>query len=505
VVPRVAKRGRSFKGAGLYYLHDKKAQTRNRVVFTMTVNLPTQDPDRAFRMMAYTAMRQEDIKRAAGTQSRGRKLAQSVYSYSLSWAPDENPTKEEMIEAAFASMEDLGIEEHEAVLIAHNDTPHPHIHVIVNRVNPHTGLAAPLSKDHIVLSEWAEGYERAQGLIRIEQRVENNKERQKGRFVKDKDSEDAAAYRRWQKAREREADRLRRQQEQQTSEQQKREREELERKGRDEIETIRKTQKEVQKADWADLYKRQKKERDAFEKAQQSPFGRLRYWLANKEIDRFSGDLEERGNKIQRAFQILSDGNIMRDAVKAREVRERAELTTKLKLLTEAKVAPVAEQHRLARQQLDERHAADAQQQKLDHKQSREREKTIAREGFDRTAFDFEQSAKNTGRKQEPKREPKQDQTEEEFSRFSDRSRAPARSQTPADDEGGKTPDDKTPSRTTPEPEEEFNVFSRRGRSQEITSEPGKDEAPEREESPFDAFSRAGRGGPKRGGPGQEE
>lgn len=41
MIPRVAKSGRSFKGAALYYLHDKGALTSDRVAFIETANLPT--------------------------------------------------------------------------------------------------------------------------------------------------------------------------------------------------------------------------------------------------------------------------------------------------------------------------------------------------------------------------------------------------------------------------------------------------------------------------------
>lgn len=34
MVPRIAKRRQSFKGAGLYYLHDKGAMTAERVTWT---------------------------------------------------------------------------------------------------------------------------------------------------------------------------------------------------------------------------------------------------------------------------------------------------------------------------------------------------------------------------------------------------------------------------------------------------------------------------------------
>jgi hypothetical protein len=72
MVPKVAGKGRNFVGAGLYYLHDKKASTRERVTFTHTENLPTRDPDKAIKCMAWTAMRQQQLKARAGGSVRGR-------------------------------------------------------------------------------------------------------------------------------------------------------------------------------------------------------------------------------------------------------------------------------------------------------------------------------------------------------------------------------------------------------------------------------------------------
>ena len=56
VAPKIASKGTSFKGAGQYYLHDKNASTGNRIAFTHTENLATNNPDMALKMMAYTAM-----------------------------------------------------------------------------------------------------------------------------------------------------------------------------------------------------------------------------------------------------------------------------------------------------------------------------------------------------------------------------------------------------------------------------------------------------------------
>ncbi|MYB05654.1 MAG: relaxase/mobilization nuclease domain-containing protein [Gemmatimonadetes bacterium] len=133
--------------------------------------------------MAATARAAPDLKRLAGGSQGGRKLEKPVLHYSLSWARDETPGKEEMSRAVDESLEALGLEGHEALIVAHEDTTHPHVHVIANRVDPETGKAAKLSGSKLRLSRWAEGYKREQGRIRCERRVENNERRRAGQEV----------------------------------------------------------------------------------------------------------------------------------------------------------------------------------------------------------------------------------------------------------------------------------------------------------------------------------
>lgn len=184
MIPRVGPGGSSFQGAGLYYLHDKEALTSDRVAFTHTLNTHTDSADRSLKVMAWTAMHQRELKHAAGVVATGRKLEKPVYTYSLAWAQDETPSRDEMISAARDSLKVLGMEDQQAVLVSHNDTQHPHIHVILNRVHPETGRAASTSKDHLKLSKWAEAYERDQGKIRVQARVNHNARRARGEFVK---------------------------------------------------------------------------------------------------------------------------------------------------------------------------------------------------------------------------------------------------------------------------------------------------------------------------------
>jgi hypothetical protein len=178
MVPRISKRGHSFVGAAMYYLHDKKADTDQRVAWTYTHNLPTDDAEKAFGWMAFTAMSADRLKQNANVVKTGRKSnAGSVYSYSLAWHPDQNPDRDIMKEAALDVLEKLGLKEHEAVLVAHTDTEHPHVHVVCNLVHPENGKTASPSYDYLIASRWAESHEKSEGKIRCEQRVINNEKR----------------------------------------------------------------------------------------------------------------------------------------------------------------------------------------------------------------------------------------------------------------------------------------------------------------------------------------
>ncbi|KIT14717.1 relaxase/mobilization nuclease domain-containing protein [Jannaschia aquimarina] len=193
MVPKVTSAGRSFKGAARYYLHDKKAATAERVAFAETLNLPTDDAQRAVAHMVDTATHAERLKLAAGIKG-GRPLQKPVYTFALTWHPDEAPTRAEQMEAVRESLDVLGMADRQAVVVSHNDTGHPHVHVMVNRICPETGRAASNSKDHLKLSRWAEDYERRRGRIHCAKRVENNKARQAGQWRKDQ----SATRRDWQ-------------------------------------------------------------------------------------------------------------------------------------------------------------------------------------------------------------------------------------------------------------------------------------------------------------------
>lgn len=179
MIPRIASGGCSFKGAAAYYLHDKAGDTRERVEWTQTLNVLTQDPDKAWKVMAYTALEADRLKEASGQKRTGRKLTKPVFSYSLSWHPEQQPDRPQMLRAAQQSLKALGLTEHQALIVAHRDEPQPHIHILVNRVHPLTGLAGDLKNSKRTLSDFAREHEREHGKVYCPQREANHAKRQR--------------------------------------------------------------------------------------------------------------------------------------------------------------------------------------------------------------------------------------------------------------------------------------------------------------------------------------
>ena len=193
MIPRLHSSGRGVAGLAAYTLHDKPvivdgeteyAVTSDRVAWTESVGLPGVKPALMVRVMQGIVADAPVLKERAGVSARGRKLAAPYGHMSLNWGPTEQPTKEEMVGAAREALSKIGItKKHYALIVAHDDTEHPHVHVIFCRVDPETGKAAKLSHSGTRLSSWAEQWERKHGKIRIENRVARRKVREHNKCV----------------------------------------------------------------------------------------------------------------------------------------------------------------------------------------------------------------------------------------------------------------------------------------------------------------------------------
>jgi hypothetical protein len=171
MVPNISRNGRSFRGAGSYHLHDKptaldaQPRTALRVTFTAARNLANEDPRAALDEMWRTAEDAAHLKASSGAGRQGRKSDTPVKTISLAWAPGQTPSQAEMIAAGDGFLQAMGWQGHQAVYAAHGDTPHPHLHIILNRVHPETGRTLNDWQERKRAQQWALAYERRQGTV----------------------------------------------------------------------------------------------------------------------------------------------------------------------------------------------------------------------------------------------------------------------------------------------------------------------------------------------------
>lgn len=179
MIPRLHKRGTSFEGVCRYILHDANKKTSDRVLWREAVNILSA-PEDAWAEMTETARDQAVLKQRAGHDARGRKNIRPVLHYTLSWALSDNPSPEHMKETALSSLKALKLDQHQALMAAHADKDHLHVHLVVNTIHPLTGMTAPLKYTKEALSRWAEAYEKQHG-IHVTQRIANNEARDRQR------------------------------------------------------------------------------------------------------------------------------------------------------------------------------------------------------------------------------------------------------------------------------------------------------------------------------------
>ena len=117
--------GKEIRGADFQGLARYLAKQQERVSFTHGYNLLAEGAD-----AVGVAREMSDV--AAGNA----RCKTPVYHLSLSWHPDDKPTHAEMDEVARRVLARLGLQEHQALVVGHNDTAHAHVHLMVNRVHP---------------------------------------------------------------------------------------------------------------------------------------------------------------------------------------------------------------------------------------------------------------------------------------------------------------------------------------------------------------------------------
>lgn len=118
-------KGRGFAGLARYLEIGREGDSPDRVAWIEARNLPTRDPHTASLIMRATAAQSARVERP-------------VYHIALSFDPDDGVDRATMIRVADRLLNDLGIREHQSLIVAHGDRQHPHVHLMINRVHPET-------------------------------------------------------------------------------------------------------------------------------------------------------------------------------------------------------------------------------------------------------------------------------------------------------------------------------------------------------------------------------
>ncbi|QDT37681.1 relaxase/mobilization nuclease domain-containing protein [Stratiformator vulcanicus] len=416
-------RGRSFKGLAQYCLHDAGKKTSERVDFVETRNLATSNPNVAWRVMAARHYMQDELKAKAGVGLGGRKNGKPVGHLVLGWRRDEAEAqgldRGQMVSAATEALRSIGADEHQALIVAHSDTEHPHCHVIVNLIGD-DGRLKKNWKEREKLSKFALEHEIAHhGEPIVRRRSRHWEDRQAGETpepVKKKSRNlfelDRAVERHpqlspfAQEHRQKLAEFEKKRAAQEERHRRPRDRlkevhdERIRRIRKSTDQAIRQHKTEVRKAHksfWAELHKRQAADRRQFQKNEQALRGsianawRLIDWKAA-----LGSDGRPRRGALKNIFNLLTSEVTRRTALEQEQATEKTYLRAKQRKLEQEKAdrlrADETRQIKAARQSYTQKAAAmkarQAKQAETFKRERRElvneRQSALARVGYDR-------------------------------------------------------------------------------------------------------------------------
>ena len=182
-------RGQSIRGAIRYSTAedtpDETGKPRGRVGWTYVYGIPgVEDPELAGRIMQGVVYDAPALKRQAGIPM-GRPLEKPVAHLILSFHESEFTTtdvhkrRKEILKTVRSALRSLGLEDRQAVITAHVDKDHLHVHVVVSRVCPRTGIAADMTQDQTRINAWALKEEQSRGRIVCPARLARHERRQR--------------------------------------------------------------------------------------------------------------------------------------------------------------------------------------------------------------------------------------------------------------------------------------------------------------------------------------
>jgi hypothetical protein len=143
--------GRSFRALGAYLIHGRDGSEENRAAWSTGRNLGTDDPELAAPLMQATA-------------AQNPRVAYPVYHLTIAFDPGDQVTRENVERVADRALKELGLSEHQALMVAH-------VHIMVNRVHPDTLRAWERWQDRPIIERVLRAEEQALGLRAVPGRL----------------------------------------------------------------------------------------------------------------------------------------------------------------------------------------------------------------------------------------------------------------------------------------------------------------------------------------------
>ena len=136
----VSSSASGFGTLARYLAKGRSGDEPERVAWSASRNLPTEDPELAGKIMRATAAQNVRVK-------------QPVYHLALSFDPGDQVDRAAMERVADRVIAALELQGHQIVIVSHRDRGHPHMHLLVNRVHPKTGLVWNRWQDRAVIQQ----------------------------------------------------------------------------------------------------------------------------------------------------------------------------------------------------------------------------------------------------------------------------------------------------------------------------------------------------------------
>jgi hypothetical protein len=144
----VSSSSRSFASLGKYLVVGRDHVESGRVAWATSRNLPTDDPELAAKIMRATA-------------AQNTRVDKPVYHVVLSFDPGDVVDRATMEKVADELLRELKLQGHQTIIVAHCDRQHPHMHILINRVHPETGMAWDRWKDYNAIQRVLRGQEQS--------------------------------------------------------------------------------------------------------------------------------------------------------------------------------------------------------------------------------------------------------------------------------------------------------------------------------------------------------